>query len=84
MIPARQPLASVGVRSSPSTTYQTLVPVPSHRLPARLAKIASVAPRSRAWARATTFSAYEVVLSPARAPRSLRGHGTVTTADDGG
>ena len=44
-----------------------------------MAKTASVAPRSAAWASATTFSAYDVVFSPASAPRSLRGHGTVTT-----
>ena len=55
-------------------------PVPSQRCPARLAKIASVAPRRLASASATTFSAYDVVFSPARAPRSLRGQGTVATA----
>jgi len=31
-------------------------------------------------ASATTFSAYDVDFTPAIAPRSLRGHGTVTTA----
>src|SRR4051794_35091759 len=57
-----------------------LVPVPSQRLPLRLAKTASVAPLFRASARARTFSPYDVVLRPARAPRSLRGQGTVATA----
>ena len=38
------------------------------------------APASAASASATTFSAYDVDFSPASAPRSLRGHGTVTTA----
>src|SRR3954467_4973092 len=57
-----------------------LVPVPSQRLPRRLAKTASVAPLLRASARARTFSPYDVVLRPARAPRSLRGQGTVATA----
>jgi hypothetical protein len=39
-----------------------------------------------AWAcaSATTFSAYDVVLSPAVADRSLRVHGTVATADEAG
>ena len=65
---------------APSMTQKTLLPVPSQRLPARLAKTASVALRSAAWASATTFSPYDVVLRPASAPRSLRGHGTVATA----
>ena len=55
-------------------------PVPSHRWPARFAKIASLAPDFAASASATTFSAYDVDLTPASAPRSLRGHGTRTTA----
>src|SRR3954463_7093088 len=57
-----------------------LVPVPSQRLPLRLAKTASVAPLFRASARPRTFSPYDVVFRPARAPRSLRGQGTVATA----
>ena len=75
--PARQPDDS-GRRDAdaPSSTTNTLVPVPSHRLPTVLAKIASSAPRSWAQARATTFSPYDVVFTPASAPRSLRGHGT--------
>src|SRR3954447_16282567 len=77
--PATHPLSSVGVRSSPSTTQKTLDPVPSQRFPARLAITASPAPRSCAWASITTFSPYDVVLSPASAPRSLRGHGTLAT-----
>ena len=44
-----------------------------------LAKIASVPPCRWAWASAMTFSAYDVVLSPAVAPFSLRVHGTVDT-----
>src|SRR3954447_4088274 len=55
-------------------------PVPSQRLPNVLAKIASLAPLSAARARATTFSAYDVVLSPDTAPRSLRTQGTRATA----
>jgi hypothetical protein len=43
------------------------------------AKIASDAPRERARSRATTFSAYEVVLAPAVADLSLRVQGTVIT-----
>ena len=45
-----------------------------------LANTASSAPWDLACARAMTFSAYDVVLSPAVAPRSLRGQGTVTIA----
>ena len=44
-----------------------------------LAKMASLPPRSTAWASAITLSAYDVVLRPAVAPCSLRVHGTVTT-----
>ena len=51
----------------------------SHSSPRVLAKIASMAPRSLACARATTFSAYDVVFSPAVGARSLRTHGTTTT-----
>ena len=54
--------------------------MPSHSSPRVLAKIASMPPRSLAWARATTFSAYDVVFRPAAvALRSLRVHGTTTT-----
>ena len=55
------------------------MPVPSHSSPRVLANIASLPPRSLAYARATTFSAYDVVFSPAIALRSLRVHGTTTT-----
>ena len=48
-----------------------------------LAKIASLAPRSAAYARAITLSAYDVVLSPAVAPFSLRGQGTTTPLVEG-
>ena len=58
-----------------------LVPVPSHRFPAVFAKRASSAPSSRARWRATTFSAYEVVLSPAIGLCSLRRHGTVASEE---
>src|SRR5207247_2350085 len=75
----RHPAESGGVTRRPPIPTNTLEPVPSHRLPARLPKIASPAPRSRAYARATTFSAYETLFTPASALRSLRGHGTVTT-----
>ena len=44
-----------------------------------MAITASPAPLALAYASITTFSAYDVVLSPASAPRSLRGHGTVAT-----
>src|SRR4051794_31362588 len=81
--PAKQPADSGGVTTVPSKTQKTLVPVPSHRLPAVLAKIASLAPRSAAYASAITLSAYDVVLSPAVAPFSLRGHGTTTPFVDG-
>src|SRR3954452_1247627 len=80
VIPARQPADSGGVVTTPSNTQKTFVPVPSHRLPTVLAKIASEASRCSAYASARTFSPYDVVLSPASAPRSLRVHGTVTTA----
>ncbi len=43
-----------------------------------LASTASLPPWRWAWASAMTFSAYDVVLSPAVAPFSLRVHGTVT------
>ena len=49
-----------------------------------LAKIASPAPRATAYARARTFSAYEVDLTPVSAPRSLRTQGAVTTEPVGG
>ena len=55
--PARHPLLSGGVTSRPSYSTKMFVPVPSHRLPIVLAKIASDAPRAVAWASATTFSA---------------------------
>ena len=61
-----------------------MLPVPSHRCPARFANTASPAPRRLASARATTFSAYDVVFRPASAPRSLRGHGTTATLAVGG
>src|SRR5690606_31397876 len=63
----------------PSTTTNTLEPVPSDRWPRVSANTASVPPARRAAASATTFSAYDVVLSPASAPRSLRGQGTTAT-----
>jgi hypothetical protein len=53
-------------------------------LPARFAKIASLAPTFAASASATTFSAYDVDFTPARTPRSLRGHGTRAIAVAGG
>ncbi len=54
--PRRQPDISGGVRSTPPVTTNTLVPVPSHRSPRVLAKIASPAPASLATASARTFS----------------------------
>ena len=79
MIPARQPLDRGGVLTTPSTTTKTLLPVASHSSPRVLANSASTAPCSFAAARAMTFSAYDVVFSPAVAARSLRTQGTVTT-----
>ena len=70
--------------TTPSMTTNTLEPVPSHSSPRVLPKIASDAPRALAQASATTLSAYEVVLSPAVAARSLRVHGTTTTSPDSG
>src|SRR6476469_5506058 len=61
----------------PTNTFE---PVPSHKFPTVLANRASSASAARARSRATTFSAYEVVFRPASTPRSLRGHGTVTTS----
>src|SRR3954453_16163142 len=61
-----------------------LLPVPSHTSPAVLANKASAAPRSCAWRNATTLSAYDVVLRPAVAERSLRVHGTIATSAVGG
>ena len=84
MIPARQPLASGGVTSSPSIPTKTLLPVPSQSSPTELAKIASAAPRSWAYRNAITLSAYDVVFSPAVAARSLRVHGTTATSAVGG
>ena len=78
-MPARHPLSSGGVRTTPSSTTNTLLPVASHSSPRVLANMASRAPCPLAKARATTLSAYDVVLSPAVAARSLRTHGTVTT-----
>src|SRR6266545_1073177 len=78
--PASAPDSSVGVTSSPSYTQKMFEPVPSHRCPIVLAKIASLPPCRLAWASAITFSAYEVVLRPETAPRSLRTQGTVTIA----
>src|SRR3954454_15918032 len=48
--------------------------------PQVLANKASAAPRSCAHFSATTLSAYDVVLRPAVAARSLRVHGTNTTS----
>ena len=53
-------------------------------VPGVLSSSASLAPRSCAQASATTFSAYDVVFSPATAERSLRGQGTVTSVVVGG
>ena len=61
--------------TTPSRTTNTFDPVASHSSSRVFAKIASLAPRSCAYARARTFSAYDVVLRPAVAPRSLRTHG---------
>ncbi len=58
----------------------TFEPVPSHRWPRVLAITASDAPRARAYSTISAFSAYEVVLRPVSAPRSLRVHGTVAIA----
>src|SRR5690242_14383335 len=57
-----------------------LEPVPSHSIPAVLGMTASEAPRAMACSTIRAFSAYDVVLSPERAPRSFLGHGTVTMA----
>ena len=64
-MPARQPLSSGGVRTTPSTTTKTLLPVASHSSPRVLANTASTARCALARASAMTLSAYEVVLSPA-------------------
>ena len=79
MTPARQPLESRGVSTSPPTTTKTLLPVHSESRPVVSASTASDAPRRCASARATAFSAYDVVFSPAMADRSLRTHGTVAS-----
>ncbi len=79
-MPARQPELSGGVSRRPPRTTKTLEPVPSQSMPPVLASSASLAPCWWARASATTFSAYEVVFRPVVAPRSLRVHGTVTTA----
>ena len=60
-------------------TTNTLEPVASQSSSRVFGKMASPAPRSCAYASARTFSAYEIVFSPAVAPRSLRAHGTTTT-----
>ncbi len=83
MTPSRQPLDAGGVRTTPSRTTKTLDPVASHNSSRVLGKMASPAPCSCAYASARTFSAYEIVFSPAVAPRSLRAHGTTTTAIEG-
>ena len=57
VMPARHPLSSGGVRTTPSATAKMLLPVPSQSSPRVLAKIASVPPFSLAWASAMTFSA---------------------------
>ena len=80
-MPARQPLDSGGVTSSPPRSTKTLDAVPSHRSPTVLASTASSAPRRYASETATTFSAYDVVLRPATDDRSLRTHGTRTTRE---
>src|SRR5207248_1587456 len=78
--PSRQPASGGGVSTTPFRITNTFDPVASQTSPRVLRKIASPASRSRAYASARTFSAYEVVLSPATAPRSLRLHGTITTS----
>jgi hypothetical protein len=54
-----------------------LEPVPSQSSPAVFGITASDAPAAIAASTIFAFSAYDVVFRPARAPRSLRGHGTV-------
>ena len=81
---AGSPTSPVGVATTPSRTTNTLEPVASHSSSRVLAKIASLAPRSCAYASARTFSAYDVVFRPAVAPRSLRTHGTTTTRTESG
>jgi hypothetical protein len=78
--PRRQPASGGGVRATPSCTTNTFVPVPSHSSSRVLAKMPSSPPCSAAKATQRTFSAYETVLRPAHAPRSLRTHGTMTTS----
>ena len=75
VMPARQPEASGGVCSSPSRTTKTLEPVPSQSCPTVLANSASDAPCSRARARATTFSPYEVVFRPVERAALVAGPG---------
>src|SRR5437899_3102652 len=77
--PARAPEDSGGVHSRPLETTNTLEPVPSQSWSRVFARRASSPPTRWAWASATTFSAYDVVLSPAIADRSLRTHGTMAT-----
>ena len=79
VIPARHPVVKAGVDRRPPRPRKMFVPVPSHNAPTVLAKIASPAWRALAWARATTFSAYDVALAPAIALRSFRTQGTRTT-----
>src|SRR5690606_40531844 len=82
-MPARHPDDSRGVTSSPPRSTNTLAPVPPHRWPAVLASRASSPPFATASASATTFSAYDVVLSPATAERSLRAQGERTARPAG-
>ena len=82
--PARQPEESGGVISTPSTTRNTLVPVPSQRWPAVLANSASLHPTRLAVVSASTFSAYDVVFRPTSGPCSLRLHCTRCTRSAAG
>ena len=78
--PLRQPAERGGVQQVPSRTRNTFEPVASQRLPLVFAKMASLAPRSSTYASARTFSAYEIVLRPAKFPLAVaRAHGIDVT-----
>ena len=79
VIPARQPDSTGGVIARPSTTTNTLLPVPSHGSPTRLANSASEHPSPSPRPRPRHCHAYEVVFRPTRGDRSLRGHGANAT-----
>ena len=80
MTPAKHPEERGGVINLPLCETNILLPVPSQRLPETFPKIASFAPTEWACANAITFSPYEVVLSPERAPCSFLGNETVITS----